>query len=223
MRLKAVLIITAIAFIITAANFGSSLILTRNTLNKIVSEGIFKADDIEKIIDKQETDLLSLDILFFIAVIAAAVLGSVYITKPIDMIRLDSILRRWVIKKEYEADNEDIAEISGMTEIRKSNFMLNIFKNIIIDGININNALEFFAGNEEVLLKVLDSYKINTRQLIDKLINSIENALVKIKNNNKKPATAAPDEKVLQELREACAQYDAGRVCWLTTTRQILP
>jgi hypothetical protein len=46
MRLKAALIIIAIVLVITAVNFGSSLILTRNTLNVTMSEDLSIALDI---------------------------------------------------------------------------------------------------------------------------------------------------------------------------------
>jgi len=194
-----------------------------------------------------------------------------FISKPIDMIRLDSILCRWVGKKEDEAHDE-FSGLTGNNIIHSKQFL----NGIKIEGIDTDKALEYFSGSNEVYIKVLRSYAVNTRPLlgklrgylelgnfadyavtvhgiksasfgigatstgtnaqrlehlaksfeheqvlaendafiesIEKLINSIESAFAAINIKNKKPVAVTPDETILQELREACSQFDAGRV-----------
>jgi len=91
-----------------------------------------------------------------------------FISKPIDMIRMDSILRKWVKKKDFKEENE----ISEQINHDKKNKTL--LSRITIDGVNIDTGLECFAGNEEIYIKVLQSYTENTRPLLDIIQGHLE-------------------------------------------------
>jgi len=92
-----------------------------------------------------------------------------FISKPIDMIRLDSILRKWVKKKDYEEKDEvSNADLLNV----KTNKIL--FNNVTIDGVSIDSGLESFAGNEEMYIKVLQSYTENTFPLLNIIQKHLE-------------------------------------------------
>ncbi len=87
-----------------------------------------------------------------------------FLSKPIDIAKLDSVLRRWVRNKDKEArpgalaapPPEDLPGAQGPAALR-------------IDGVDTEKALERFAGSEEVFLDVLRSYSANTRALLGRL------------------------------------------------------
>ena len=190
-----------------------------------------------------------------------------FISKPIDMIRLDSALRRWI-----KTENIHEKRVSQAPPPPQLTFP----GGITIDGIDIDSRLESFLGNEEMFIKVLQSYMENTRPLfgiiekylengnmkdyavavhgikgssycigamragaeaerlerlakadkteqvlvengafietVEKLLDSIKGALAKINIKSAKPPAACPDPEILRELREACAEYDVGKV-----------
>jgi CheY-like chemotaxis protein len=70
-----------------------------------------------------------------------------FLSKPIDMAKLDAVLRRWVRDKSEE---------------------------LSIAGIDIARALERFGGDKAVLMDVLRSYHANTRGLLKKLEGYLE-------------------------------------------------
>ncbi|MCL2264803.1 MAG: ATP-binding protein [Treponema sp.] len=49
-------------------------------------------------------------------------------------------------------------------------------------------------------------------EIMTNLLDSIDSALDLYTAKNKKPVKAEPDQKLLQELQEACDEYDAGRI-----------
>jgi len=215
-----------------------------------------------------------------------------FISKPINMKRLDSILRRWVGNVHEEIESRE-DENDMKRRPKKQMTALSYFNGIFIDGINIDSTLESFTGNEEIYIKVLQSYAQNTRPLItdlkkylecgnltdytvtvhgikgssysigamragkdaqrlellvkdflasleslephvrrhmiekidyllseneaftklmDILLASIESALIMISNKCGKPVAVTPDPVLLRELREACVEYDIGKV-----------
>ncbi|MCL2214973.1 MAG: ATP-binding protein [Treponema sp.] len=84
-----------------------------------------------------------------------------FISKPINVKWLDSILRRWVGGGESETEKKFQPD--------KITIPLLLFDGISIEGINIDSIIESFAGNEEIYIKVLHSYAANTRPLMNDL------------------------------------------------------
>jgi HPt (histidine-containing phosphotransfer) domain-containing protein len=74
-----------------------------------------------------------------------------FLPKPVEIARLDSIIREWVRDKKLEK------QLSGK------------FISSGIPGIDIRKGLERFSGDEESYMEVLRSYAVNTRPLLEQL------------------------------------------------------
>ncbi|MDR0701986.1 MAG: response regulator [Azoarcus sp.] len=125
-----------------------------------------------------------------IALTANAVIGNeelflkhgfqAFLTKPIDMLRMDAVLRQWVRHKELESGQEthtvpaqDTAGIAGNTA--RANRPGSAVSRI--DGLDWAMGLKRFNGDEDVYLSVIQSYSTNTARLLDKIRNINEDAL----------------------------------------------
>jgi signal transduction histidine kinase/CheY-like chemotaxis protein len=99
-----------------------------------------------------------------------------FISKPIDMAKLDSVLRRWIRDKNLEKDliksDEGKAQVNNKVPVAGTT--ASVLENIAIEGIDASKALERFGGDKEVLVDVLLSYAKNTRPLIDSLKKYLE-------------------------------------------------
>jgi len=207
-----------------------------------------------------------------------------FISKPIDTLRLDSILRKWVRNKDREEKLSDNTGPDGKNDSLNINTEQNIDKpdsgtaacGIMITGVDTAAGLKRFDGNEEEYIKILRSYTVNTRPLLEimnehlkkdnpadyavivhgikgssfgigaahlgaqaermerlaktggkdqviadngtfiesikNLLDSIDSALTEYNSKNIKPVLTTPDPELLRELREACKDYDAGKV-----------
>jgi signal transduction histidine kinase/FixJ family two-component response regulator len=87
-----------------------------------------------------------------------------FLSKPIDLPRLDEALRRWVRDKTkenqaMEAESENPLPTKSQPSILKFQ----------IDGANLKKGLERFGGDEEVFLGVLRSYAVNTRPVLQRI------------------------------------------------------
>ena len=94
-----------------------------------------------------------------------------FISKPIDTLRLDSILRRWVRDKNREEElgiQNSVQNLSFHTEQSDPPS-----GGIAIAGVDTDAGLKRFAGNEEEYLKVLKSYTENTRPLLGDMEKSL--------------------------------------------------
>ena len=83
-----------------------------------------------------------------------------FISKPIDLARLDTVLRQWVRDKEAEALLSDQV-INIETENKRKIFLEDI------PGLDMNKGIAHFGFNEEAYLNVLQSFVKNTRPLLD--------------------------------------------------------
>ncbi|MHC6202704.1 ATP-binding protein [Breznakiellaceae bacterium SP9] len=85
-----------------------------------------------------------------------------FLSKPIDIMRLDTVIHRWVRNKALEKEGQgkvpDASETSSLLEAFKG-----------IDGLDIPNALARLGGNEKALLKIFRSYTVNIHTYLDKL------------------------------------------------------
>ena len=201
-----------------------------------------------------------------------------FISKPIDMMRLDSVLRQWVRDKEREKElptKQGYCLLHGLgSDAKQQEAALDDFNDI--DGLDIDAGLARFGGSGEAYIKVLRSYALNTRALlnnmkkhlatgnlpdyaidvhgvkgssrgagatqaghyaerleqwakkgdkeqvlaengafmtyVNNLLDSLDEALARYDLEHKKPAAPAPDPALIEELREACGEYDINRV-----------
>ena len=88
-----------------------------------------------------------------------------FISKPIEIGRLDTVIRRYVRDKSQETDNAEyeLHSENGPTQ--------HIFENKTISGLNISNGIERFHGDAGAYLNVLRSYVNNTLPLLDKIMS----------------------------------------------------
>jgi len=99
-----------------------------------------------------------------------------FISKPIDILRLDVILRQWVRKDRQPVELSGraligAADLSGYAEISGTS----AFMGVEILGVDIAEGLRRFGGNEEEYLKILKSYSVNTRPLLSKIEKQLAN------------------------------------------------
>ena len=102
-----------------------------------------------------------------------------FISKPIDIMRLDSVLRQWIGEKNLENELSIPADI----DIDKTNKDQchndsavsgdSLFNNKVINGLDIRKGLAQFDGDENLYLEVLRSFAVNTSSFIDKMKNHL--------------------------------------------------
>jgi signal transduction histidine kinase/CheY-like chemotaxis protein len=85
-----------------------------------------------------------------------------YISKPIDVVKLDALLNKWILGKRREATEQYAGEETISDSSARS-----IADEFQIDGLAISSGISRFGG-EELYLKVLHSYVTNTPPLLDK-------------------------------------------------------
>ena len=90
-----------------------------------------------------------------------------FISKPIDIMKLDSVLRQWVRDKDLEEELPDIYKTDNSAQLPDSIKELSV-KNINVDDLDINSGLNRFGG-EDIYMDVLRSYSVNTRPLVSAL------------------------------------------------------
>ena len=89
-----------------------------------------------------------------------------FLSKPIDLQRLDDVLRRWVRDKSKEKEEHGESAGRGAAETRDPS--RNAAGNSI-EGINIDKGIEHFGGDKELYLDVLRSYAANTRPILERI------------------------------------------------------
>ena len=99
-----------------------------------------------------------------------------FISKPIELGRLDSVIREWVRDKELEkklkqanAEGTAIPEptVEQQDGIKKTGYDKLILTGKIT-GLDMTKGLDIFGGNVDTYLYVLGSYVTNTKKLLDK-------------------------------------------------------
>jgi len=85
-----------------------------------------------------------------------------FISKPIDISRLDAVLRQWVRDKEAESLLPDQLINTGMRHGKEKQILCED-----IPGLNIDKGIARFGFSEDAYFSVLRSYGSNTRPLLD--------------------------------------------------------
>jgi CheY-like chemotaxis protein len=130
-----------------------------------------------------------------IALTANAIVGSedmflqngfqAFLSKPIDIMRMDVIINHWVRDKKMEkisAADQNVSDLRsgkerrGNTE-RRSNFDRRWISKLYDSGLDIEQGLKRFGDDEEIFLDVLKSYVLNTPPLLDQLSKRTEENL----------------------------------------------
>ena len=140
-----------------------------------------------------------------IAMTANAILGNdemflhngfhAFIAKPIDVMLLDSVIRHWIRDKSMEKGllghqaeakkrKQDIPNVSSLKELerrsgeerrdgcdRREEF------SAVIPGVDLEECLERFGGDEGILREILDSYAQNTPAMLEKIRSVAREAL----------------------------------------------
>ncbi|MCL1959333.1 MAG: ATP-binding protein [Spirochaetes bacterium] len=94
-----------------------------------------------------------------------------FITKPIDVMEMDAILRKWVYNKNHESADVSGAPDSNSSEVSEE-------KEIVIEipGVDTKKGLSLYVGDTDIYLPLLRSYIANTPGALEKLRNvSAEN------------------------------------------------
>ena len=81
-----------------------------------------------------------------------------FITKPIDIMLLDSVIRHWVRDKSVESEYAD-----RHAEVDKPRI------DMTVPGLDLEECLERLGGDEEVLRDILDSYVLTTPIMLKKI------------------------------------------------------
>ena len=95
-----------------------------------------------------------------------------FISKPIDVVLLDSVLHTWIVNKQNEETLQDAKEESTTLRAEVMNAELkndlNILKDALVEGIDLVQGMERF-NNEKAYLDVLRSYHLHTPRLLEQL------------------------------------------------------
>ena len=104
-----------------------------------------------------------------------------FISKPIEIERLDAVIREWVRDKELEKTLGDVKETverkpdvqaarSGKDRRARNDRRSGWDRRALgknIDGLDMSKGLEIFGGNEEIYIFILNSYVTNTKPLLE--------------------------------------------------------
>jgi len=87
-----------------------------------------------------------------------------FITKPIDVMEMDTILRKWVYdSKRHDSESSGAPDSIAASEDKDENI------EIIIPGVDTKKGLSLYAGDMDIYLPMLRSYIANTPETLEKL------------------------------------------------------
>ena len=87
-----------------------------------------------------------------------------FISKPIEIVRLDEIIRLWVHDKSTENTESQIDD--KKLSIKKPGLSIKSFN---IEGVDLKKGLLRFGDDEEVYVSILHSYIVNTRPILERI------------------------------------------------------
>ena len=139
-----------------------------------------------------------------------------FLSKPIDISRLDSVIRHWVRDKSMEDEKW------GMEQEESSELVSSYQSSILkykINGIDLKAGLERFSGDGETYLQILRSYSANVRNLLDS-IKEINKDNLKdytitvhgIKGSSRNIGANIVGDKA-EDLEKAAKEGNLGYVC----------
>jgi len=82
-----------------------------------------------------------------------------FITKPIDVMEMDTVLRKWVYDSKHEDTADPVMDDSSENEETEIN----------IPGVDTKKGLSLYAGETDIYLPLLRSYVVNTPNTLEKL------------------------------------------------------
>lgn len=89
-----------------------------------------------------------------------------FLSKPIDIMRLDAVINRWVRNKDKECAHRQESRENVAAAVKTSSLTEALAR---IDGMNIAQVLVRLRGNEKALLKIIRSYTAYIHSVSDKL------------------------------------------------------
>ncbi|MDR1778712.1 MAG: transporter substrate-binding domain-containing protein [Clostridiales Family XIII bacterium] len=103
-----------------------------------------------------------------------------FLSKPIDIIKLDDIINRWVrdkkLEKELAAAGEKVGTATADSPAAAAPAE-SLFEGLHLRGVDIDSAVMQFGGDEEMYLDVLRSFERNTPGLADRASEVTKEAL----------------------------------------------
>jgi CheY-like chemotaxis protein len=117
-----------------------------------------------------------------------------FLSKPIDIMRMDVVINHWVRDKEIEKKIAEESQNDKSTEERRSSkgrrsgierrshldrrsSLGSRARKLNIDGMDFGQGLKRFGDDEDIYLDVLKSYSLNTPSLLEELRNCTEDSL----------------------------------------------
>ena len=91
-----------------------------------------------------------------------------FISKPVDIMQLDTILNFWIRNKQNEATLLQAEKEKKSAETETAPKSLGIFEEVFLDGVDTREGIERF-GNESAYLNVIRSYHLHTQTLLKKI------------------------------------------------------
>jgi signal transduction histidine kinase/FixJ family two-component response regulator/HPt (histidine-containing phosphotransfer) domain-containing protein len=100
-----------------------------------------------------------------------------FLTKPIDIIKMNDSINRWVrdkkLEKELNLDAESrIAETAAGPERDTGSRMADLIRNLRLEGLDVKKGLERFGGDGKSYLDSLRSYAVHTPALLEAARNT---------------------------------------------------
>jgi len=101
-----------------------------------------------------------------------------FITKPLDIMRLDSVIQQWVKDKSKEDASTESSKHSAISDTLACNSLLKKEEPIIeIPGVNVEKGLYLCGGNRTNYRSVLRSYVADLSVILEKIRNVTEETL----------------------------------------------
>ncbi|MCL2155116.1 MAG: ATP-binding protein, partial [Leptospirales bacterium] len=96
-----------------------------------------------------------------------------FISKPIDVQQLDTILNTWIVSKQSKKTllkaKKESAALYAKTVKAKQQGKLNILKDVFIEGVDIDEAMKRYNNDEIAYLNILRSYCLHTPAILKKI------------------------------------------------------
>jgi len=88
-----------------------------------------------------------------------------FLSKPIDVFRLDAIIRQWIRNKDKEKEYLRI-ETPANNPVDLTSNKESILRSNRIEGLNIDKGIKRFGGQEESYIEILRAYSKNTKKIL---------------------------------------------------------